>query len=200
MKLRTTLRPRLPKFSTERIDELDEEIQTALCLDKKDLRSVDFILDVMLPEVTLEILCKHEGFHRYQGETSLPTSGSFAPVDLVFGASPGDEAGCEPGPKFVTDLLDTLHNVHHAARVNLSDAGLKQKRAYDTRCSGEPLVVGQSVWLFSPKRTRGLCPKLQSNWVGPCSVLSKLGEVVYRVKWGKRRLVVHRDRLAPYRP
>ncbi|KAL6481145.1 hypothetical protein MHYP_G00092250 [Metynnis hypsauchen] len=51
-----------------------------------------------------------------------------------------------------------------------------------------------------PKRTRGLCPKLQSNWVGPCSVVSKLGEVVYRVKWGKRRLVVHRDRLTPYRP
>ncbi|KAL7831202.1 hypothetical protein SRHO_G00307050 [Serrasalmus rhombeus] len=35
MTLRTTLRPRLPKFSTERIDELYEKIQTALCLDKK---------------------------------------------------------------------------------------------------------------------------------------------------------------------
>ncbi|KAL7882539.1 hypothetical protein SRHO_G00001970 [Serrasalmus rhombeus] len=58
------------------IDELHEKIQTALCLDKKDLRSVDFILDVMLPEVTLEILCKHEGFHRYQGEMSLATSGA----------------------------------------------------------------------------------------------------------------------------
>ncbi|KAL6481164.1 hypothetical protein MHYP_G00092440 [Metynnis hypsauchen] len=139
---------------------------------------------------------------RRRNQTMLKerTKGSFASFDLVFGAPPGDEAGCEPGPKFVTDLLDTLHNVHHAARVNLSDAGLKQKRAYDTRCSGEPLVVGHSVWLFSPKRTRGLCPKLQSNWVGPCSVVSKLGEVVYRVKWGKRRLVVHRDRLAPYRP
>ncbi|KAL6465845.1 hypothetical protein MHYP_G00259780 [Metynnis hypsauchen] len=151
-------------------------------------------------------LTKKDGAPKWQrrketgGDEETEMEGSFAPVDLVFGAPPGDEAGCEPGPKFVTDLLDTLHNVHHAARVHLSDASLKQKRAYDTRCSGEPLVVGQSVWLFSPKCTRGLCPKLQSNWVGACSVVSKLGEVVYRVKWGKRRLVVHRDRLAPYRP
>ncbi|KAL6491384.1 hypothetical protein MHYP_G00017290 [Metynnis hypsauchen] len=61
-------------------------------------------------------------------------------------------------------------------------------------------AVGARVWLYNPQRKKGLCPKLQSAWVGPCSVLSRLGEVVYRIRWGRRTMIVHRDRLAPYRP
>ncbi|XP_076866870.1 uncharacterized protein LOC143518315 [Brachyhypopomus gauderio] len=75
MKLRTILRPRLSKFSTDRIDELYGRILAALSLDKTELRNVDYIIDVMLPEVTLLILSRHEGFNRYQGELSLSTPG-----------------------------------------------------------------------------------------------------------------------------
>ncbi|XP_041929155.1 uncharacterized protein K02A2.6-like [Alosa sapidissima] len=51
-------------------------------------------------------------------------------------------------------------------------------------------------------RKKGISPKLTSQWVGPCDVLEKLFDVVYRVRLIKRRRVValHRDRLAPYRP
>ncbi|XP_076838708.1 retrovirus-related Pol polyprotein from transposon 412 isoform X1 [Brachyhypopomus gauderio] len=122
------------------------------------------------------------------------------PIDLAFGAAPDAGPPYEPGPLFVKDLLNRLHDAHQVARDAQGAASLKQKRAYDARCSGGSLSLGQQVWLYNPKRSRGLCPKLQSSWVGPCSVIKQLSEVVYRVKWGRKNVVVHRDRLTPYRP
>lgn len=122
------------------------------------------------------------------------------PVDLVFGVPPDRDSSVSPGPTYVSDLLSRMHRVHELARAHQGEASAKQKRAYDSRCYGEPLEVGGQVWLYNPRRKKGLCPKLQSAWVGPCTVKGRLGEVVYRVSWGRRRLVVHRDRLAPYRP
>ncbi|CAI5686581.1 unnamed protein product [Oreochromis niloticus] len=51
------------------------------------------------------------------------------------------------------------------------------------------------------QRKKGRCPKLSSDWVGPCKVLERLGEVVYRVQLPPRgrRVALHQDRLAPYR-
>ena len=60
----------------------------------------------------------------------------------------------------------------------------------------------KAVWVYSPQRKRGMCPKLSSKWIGPCVVLDKLSDVVYRVQLTgrKRTVVLHCDRLAPYRP
>ncbi|MGH0123308.1 UNVERIFIED_CONTAM: hypothetical protein FKN15_067757 [Acipenser sinensis] len=50
------------------------------------------------------------------------------------------------------------------------------------------------------ERTKGRCPKLESKWVGPCEVVERVGEVVYRIKMPPRgrHVVLHRDRMAPY--
>ncbi|XP_029574004.1 uncharacterized protein LOC115165110 [Salmo trutta] len=50
-------------------------------------------------------------------------------------------------------------------------------------------------------RKKGRCLKLDSAWVGPCLVIERVGEVTYRVEVPprSRKVVVHRDRLAPYR-
>uniref|UniRef100_A0A3B1ITE9 Gypsy retrotransposon integrase-like protein 1 n=1 Tax=Astyanax mexicanus TaxID=7994 RepID=A0A3B1ITE9_ASTMX len=121
------------------------------------------------------------------------------PVSLAFGAPPDGGGYASDTPTFVSDLMSSLELAHRLARSNQSAAGQKQKRAYDTRCFGDPLAVGARVWLYNPQRKKGLCPKLQSAWVGPCLVLSRLGEVVYKIRWGRRTMIVHRDRLAPYR-
>ncbi|KAI4871800.1 hypothetical protein NFI96_004239 [Prochilodus magdalenae] len=122
------------------------------------------------------------------------------PVTLAFGAPPGGSEEFSDTPAYVAGLLSALNSVHGLTRSNQSAAGQKQKRAYDMRCFGDPLVERSRVWLYNPQRKKGLCPKLQSAWVGPCVVLSRLGEVVYRIRWGRRTMIVHRDRLAPYRP
>ena len=57
------------------------------------------------------------------------------------------------------------------------------------------------MWVFNPIRKKGVSPKLCSKWTGPCAVLQKLSDVVYRVQMlTGRKVVLHRDRLAPYQP
>ncbi|CAI5678294.1 unnamed protein product [Oreochromis niloticus] len=125
------------------------------------------------------------------------------PVDLVFGSPPPEQEVCgDPGLGYLHNLLARLREVHQLTRQALRDAGSRQKRAYDTRCKGEGLLPGQHVWVYSPERKKGLSPKLMSQWVGPCTVLERLSDVVYRVRLVKRNRVVvlHCDRLAPYQP
>ena len=57
------------------------------------------------------------------------------------------------------------------------------------------------MWFHNPMHKKGRCPKLDSAWVGPCRVLERVGEVTYRVEVPPRRrkVVVHRDRVALYR-
>ena len=57
------------------------------------------------------------------------------------------------------------------------------------------------VWVYNPVRKKGRSPKQDSHWEGPCTVLEKLPDVVYWVQllWRGRVVVLHRDRLAPYR-
>ena len=124
------------------------------------------------------------------------------PVDLVFGPPPEPELEGAPGMDYLYSLRERLQLVHEKTRKALSDAGLRQKRAYDFRCTGQDFAPGEQVWVYSPERKKGLSPKLMSQWVGPCTVLERLSDVVYRVRLIKRNRVVvlHRDRLAPYHP
>ncbi|XP_041929087.1 uncharacterized protein LOC121693610 [Alosa sapidissima] len=124
------------------------------------------------------------------------------PVDLVFGSPPEAEIGGKPGLEYYKQLRERLKGVHELARQAMSEAGICQKRAYDTRCRGQEFQTGDKVWVYCPERRKGISPKLTSQWVGPCDVLEKLSDVVYRVRLIKRRRVValHRDRLAQYRP
>ncbi|XP_056900058.1 uncharacterized protein LOC130531902 [Takifugu flavidus] len=122
------------------------------------------------------------------------------PVDLVFGSPPEPELEGAPGLDYLHSLRERLQLVHEMTRKALSDAGLRQKWAYDSRCRGQDFAPGEQVWVYSPERKKGLSPKLMGQWVGPCTVLETV-RCVYRVRLVKRNRVVvlHRDRLAPYR-
>ena len=124
------------------------------------------------------------------------------PVDLAFGTPPCTDLPMEPGPDYLRGLQQRLAEVHDFTRKRQELAGEKQKRAYDTRCRGRPFSSGEKVWVYNPTRKKGVSPKLTSKWVGPCEVLERISDVVYRVKLCVRGRVVvlHRDRLAPYRP
>ncbi|KAK2887926.1 hypothetical protein Q8A73_019374 [Channa argus] len=124
------------------------------------------------------------------------------PVDLVFGQPPEPEITGGPELDYLRRLKERLSVVHQLARESQGDAGARQKRAYDGRCHGHPFSVGDNVWVYCPVRKRGLSPKLTSHWQGPGEILDRISEVVYRVRMpGRgRRVVLHRDRLAPYHP
>lgn len=125
------------------------------------------------------------------------------PVELVFGPPPEPEIPGVPGLEYLQKLRNRLHVVHEGARNRQEAASAKQKRAYDVHSNKRDFASGDRVWVYSPKRKRGYSPKLYSHWQGPCEVLAKISDVVYRVKLGGRRqrtVVLHRDRLAPYHP
>uniref|UniRef100_UPI000D31CB94 uncharacterized protein LOC112431755 n=1 Tax=Maylandia zebra TaxID=106582 RepID=UPI000D31CB94 len=127
---------------------------------------------------------------------------SFVPQWTLCLDLPEQEVCGDPGLDYLHNLLARLREVHQLTRQALRDAGSWQKRAYDTRCKGEGLSPGQHMWVYSLERKKGLSPKLMSQWVGPCTVLERLSDVVYRERLVKRNRVVvlHRDRLAPYQP
>lgn len=122
------------------------------------------------------------------------------PAEMMVGKPPDDPVD-PPGPDYARKLQDRLESAHEFARGQLLGAGVRQKRNYDVRARGRHFGVGELVWVHNPQRKKGRCPKLDSEWVGPCRVLERLGEVVYRVQLPSRgrKVALHRDRLAPYR-
>ncbi|CAI5692683.1 unnamed protein product [Oreochromis niloticus] len=124
------------------------------------------------------------------------------PVDLVFGSPPEPEIVGGPEMDYYRRLRERLQVVHDYTRQAQASAGVRQKRAYNTRCRAGAFVPGDKVWVYCPVRKRGVSPKLCSHWQGPAEVVEQLTEVVYRVRMpGPGRLVVlHQDRLSPYRP
>lgn len=67
------------------------------------------------------------------------------PVDLVFGPPPEPELEGAPGLDYLYSLRERLQLVHEMTRGALSDAGLRQKRAYDSRCKGQDFAPGEQV-------------------------------------------------------
>ena len=123
------------------------------------------------------------------------------PAVMAFGQPP-DAPEVPPGPEYARRLQDRLEAAHKFARAQVQGAQVRQKRNYDIRSRGRDFEAGELVWVYEPKRKRGRIPKLDSHWTGPCRVIARVGEVVYRVQLPfprRRKVVLHRDRLAPYR-
>lgn len=121
------------------------------------------------------------------------------PPQLMYGQPP-DAPEAPAGPEYARQLQDRLDKAHKFARCQAETAGMRQKRLYDLRVRGQHFKAGDHVWVYSPKRKKGRSPKLDSKWIGPCYVVERVGEVVYRVRLAPRGrfVVLHRDRLAPY--
>ncbi|KFM77127.1 Transposable element Tcb1 transposase, partial [Stegodyphus mimosarum] len=56
------------------------------------------------------------------------------------------------------------------------------KTRYDTRATGHRFNKGAKVWLWNPTRLKELCPKLQSPWNSPYTVVNMLNDVMIRIR------------------
>ncbi|KAJ8369055.1 hypothetical protein SKAU_G00090830 [Synaphobranchus kaupii] len=114
---------------------------------------------------------------------------------LVFGRPPEDGLHTTPGPKYVHQLQDRLDHAHQLAREHFS-----KRQLTDAKLRHGLYQSGDEVWLINPWRWRGQLPKLDSDWKGPCTIIKRLSDLVYRVRlqthW--RNVVLHVDRLGPY--
>lgn len=121
------------------------------------------------------------------------------PVDLTTGRPPDEEL-----PTVATDyaiaLQERLVEAHHQVRGRLKLAGEAMRHRYDRGSRAAEFAVGDKVWLYNPRRRKGLSPKLQSPWEGPYTVIEKVSEVTFRIRRGQRGKpkIIHADRLWRY--
>ncbi|XP_041449644.1 uncharacterized protein LOC121404376 [Drosophila obscura] len=120
------------------------------------------------------------------------------PCELLYGRPTPDT---ESYPAFVGKLQSHLRETHHAAREHLKAAADQQKDRYDLRSHTVQFETGDLAWLYAPVRKVGRCPKLQSDWIGPATVIRSSSDLVYEIRLpGKRATrTVHVNRLASYK-
>ncbi|UYV65170.1 K02A2.6-like, partial [Cordylochernes scorpioides] len=98
------------------------------------------------------------------------------PCDLEFG-SPG-----EP-PAEVTDYVNNLRSIlletHELVRAKIRTASHRMKTRYDQRANHDGFRQNDLVWLFDPKRKKGLSPKLMPVWEGPYKIIKRINDLVY---------------------
>ena len=120
------------------------------------------------------------------------------PLSILAGKVPGS-TGEVSEAEYTLKVRERLEEAFEVARVSSSAAQQRQKRIYDLKVCGQPYQVGEKVWVYNPAKTKGITPKLQSKWQGPCTILKKLSDANYVVKRPRARNteVVHFDRLKP---
>ncbi len=106
------------------------------------------------------------------------------PVDLLFGRPPDEEM--EPSTSYTECLQNSLERTHHFAREHLRLTSEKMKLRYDATADHAKFDKGDAVWLFNPKRTKGVSPNLSRNWHGPFVVTKRINDLVYRIQLSLR--------------
>ncbi|GFS47182.1 retrovirus-related Pol polyprotein from transposon 412 [Trichonephila clavipes] len=101
------------------------------------------------------------------------------PADLLFSRPPDAPLAPE---EYIEKLQARMEEMHHLARERIGMASEKMKARYDAKATGHGFHEGDKVWLWNPKRRKGLSPKLQTNWEGPYTVLNRLNDVVVRIQ------------------
>ena len=99
----------------------------------------------------------------------------------------------------VTDLRNTLYEIHNMAREKMLLANDRQKKAYDLRQNFRGYNIGETVCLHNPARKVCSSKKLHCPWTGPFLVVERISDLVYKIQKspGDATKCVHHDRLKP---
>ncbi|KAJ8910954.1 hypothetical protein NQ315_014960, partial [Exocentrus adspersus] len=79
---------------------------------------------------------------------------------------------------YISHLQDRLKLTHAEVCQKMRIESDRMKTRYDLRANTGGFQVGEKVWLYNPKRTKGKSPKLQKSWEGPYTVVTRLNDVV----------------------
>ena len=99
------------------------------------------------------------------------------PADLMFSLPPAD-GECSP-IQYGSNLQDHMEQVHNFARSHTQLASDRMKKHYDTKAVKTLFHRGDFVWLYNPRRRKGITPKLCCPWEGPYLVMKRINDVVY---------------------
>ena len=120
----------------------------------------------------------------------------FMPVDIECGL-PSDEEKRDP-VQFAVELRSKLSYAYEIARTNMKKNTERQFRYYNQKQHGDEFCVGDLVWYQNKLRKKGVSPKLQPKWRGPCIVTRKFNDVLFEIQTSStKKTVVHSDLLKP---
>lgn len=119
------------------------------------------------------------------------------PLDLLMERPPDSRDDVVTTTQFARDLRDRMSEIRSKVASNLKMSAEAMKHRKDAKATTHPLTEGDQVWLFNPRRKKGLSPKLSSPWEGPYVIMKALSAVTYRIQApGKTTCkVVHFNRL-----
>ena len=117
------------------------------------------------------------------------------PVDVMF-PLPADD---QYTPNlYAKKLQDKLSYAYQLARSTLKKNAERQQRLYNRECYGATYHPGDLVWYMNKLRKKGVSPKLQPKWRGPCLVTKMYNDVLAEIALtAKKTIVVHTDLLKP---
>ena len=98
-------------------------------------------------------------------------------------------------------LHSRISNWWQVARENLNKAAERNKCIYNSKLLVHHYEPGNIVWMLNDKTDIGVCQKLQPAYYGPCIVIAKFSDLVFKVQVsadGTTKVVNH-DKLLPYR-
>ena len=99
---------------------------------------------------------------------------------------------------YVTTLHSRLTEAYKLARLNLKESAARQKKYYNARSHGSKFNVGDSVWYANKLRKKGVSPKLQPKWRGPCLVVKRFNDCLVHIQLScHKSLTCHKDLLKP---
>lgn len=119
------------------------------------------------------------------------------PADLLTGRPPDITTEIT---EYVNDLRNRMTDIYDQIRTSELQASTRMKTRYDRKARSSVFEEGSKVWLHNPVRRKGKSPKLQPDWDGPYTVVTKINDMTYRIQKNPRGplKVVHVDRLARY--
>ena len=120
------------------------------------------------------------------------------PIDLLF-SRPRKETLRSP-TEYAHRLQERMERAHDFARGTLKIESERQKRRFDHRVDRCLYSAGDAIWLYNPRRKKGVTPKLQRPWEGPHLVTKRISDIVYRIQMTDKckPKAVHFNGLKPY--
>ena len=115
------------------------------------------------------------------------------PVDVMLSTTPDEPVN---HVEYVKRLKLKLQYCYELAGRQLKKGAETQKRLYNRGVYGEKFEAGDVVWYANKIRRKGVCPKLQPKWRGPCLILKLHNDVLAHIQLSNRKFVtVHTDLL-----
>ena len=123
------------------------------------------------------------------------------PAEVAWGSLTRNEGEIGSYGEYVALLREKMQRAHQVARRHLQVAAKRQKSGHDIKMSLNKYKPGDAVWYLAECRKKGLSPKLQPAYEGPFVIRKRLNNLNYMIqkdRAGKKRVVVHHNKLKEY--